>query len=290
MPKGIYNVPTATNEPIFSYAPGTPERAELQATLKQMRSEVIDVPMYIGNEEVRTDNLFAMTPPHDHKHVLGHYHQGGKEHVQMAIDAALAAKPAWENLAWEHRASIFLKAAELISGPYRMKLNAATMLGQSKNAFQAEIDSACEIADFLRFNVQYMTEIYKQQPMSSKGVWNRVEQRPLEGFIFALTPFNFTAIAGNLPTAPAMMGNTVVWKPSKTAVYSAQVLMEIFKKAGVPDGVINLVYVSGPAAADVIFNSPDFAGIHFTGSTGVFRTFGKQLVTTSTNTSRTHVS
>ncbi|NOU60215.1 L-glutamate gamma-semialdehyde dehydrogenase [Marinifilum caeruleilacunae] len=271
MPKGIYNVPVATNEPIYSYAPGTPERAELQATLKKMRSEVIDVPMYIGNEEVRTNNLFAMTPPHDHKHVLGHYHQGGKEHVQMAIDAALAAKPAWENLGWEHRASIFLKAAELISGPYRMKLNAATMLGQSKNAFQAEIDSACEIADFLRFNVQYMTEIYKQQPMSSKGVWNRVEQRPLEGFIFALTPFNFTAIAGNLPTAPAMMGNTVVWKPSKTAVYSAQVLMEVFKKAGVPDGVINLVYVSGPAAADVIFNSPDFAGIHFTGSTGVFQ-------------------
>ena len=271
MPKGIYNVPVATNEPIYSYAPGTPERAELQATIKQMRSEVIDVPMYIGNEEVRTDNLFAMTPPHDHKHVLGHYHQGGKEHVQMAIDAALAAKPAWENLGWEHRASIFLKAAELISGPYRMKLNAATMLGQSKNAFQAEIDSACEIADFLRFNVQYMTEIYKQQPMSSKGVWNRVEQRPLEGFVFALTPFNFTAIAGNLPSAPAMMGNTVVWKPSKTAVYSAQVLMEVFKKAGVPDGVINLVYVSGPAAADVIFNSPDFAGIHFTGSTGVFQ-------------------
>ncbi|MCT4602233.1 MAG: L-glutamate gamma-semialdehyde dehydrogenase [Marinifilum sp.] len=277
MPKGIYNVPTATNEPIYSYAPGTPERAELQATIKQMRSEVIDVPMYIGNEEVRTDNLFTMAPPHDHKHVLGHYHQGGKEHVQMAIDAALAAKPAWENLGWEHRASIFLKAAELISGPYRMKLNAATMLGQSKNAFQAEIDSACEIADFLRFNVQYMTEIYKQQPMSSKGVWNRVEQRPLEGFIFALTPFNFTAIAGNLPTAPAMMGNTVVWKPSKTAVYSAQVLMEVFKKAGVPDGVINLVYVSGPAAADVIFNSPDFAGIHFTGSTGVFQDIWKTI-------------
>lgn len=218
-----------------------------------------------------------MNPPHDHKHVLGYYHQGGQKQVQMAIDAAMAAKPAWENLAWEHRASIFLKVAELISGPYRMKLNAATMLGQSKNALQAEIDSACEIADFLRFNVQYMTEIYKQQPTSSKGVWNRLEQRPLEGFIFALTPFNFTAIAGNLPSAPAMMGNTIVWKPSKTAVYSARVLMEIFKKAGVPDGVINLVYVSGPDAAEVIFNSPDFAGIHYTGSTAVFQNIWKTI-------------
>ncbi len=277
MPKGIYNVPTAVNEPIFSYAPGSPERAELQATIKEMRSKQIDVPMYIGGEEVRTGNLFAMTPPHDHQHVLGHYHQGSKEHIQMAIDAALAAKPAWEAMAWEHRASIFLKAAELISGPYRQKLNAATMLGQSKNAFQAEIDSACEIADFLRFNVQYMTEIYKQQPVSSKGIWNRVEQRPLEGFVFALTPFNFTAIAGNLPTAPAMMGNCIVWKPSKTAVYSAQVLMEVFQKAGVPAGVINLVYVSGPAASEVLFSSPDFAGIHFTGSTGVFQDIWKNI-------------
>ncbi len=277
MPKGIYNVPVASNEPIYSYAPGTPERAALQAAIKEMRAKEIDVPMYIGNEEVRTGNKKVMAPPHDHKHVLGYYHQGEKKHIQQAIDAALAAKPAWEALPWEHRASIFLKAAELISGPYRMQLNAATMLGQSKNAFQAEIDSACEISDFLRFNVQYMTEIYKQQPNSSKGVWNRVEQRPLEGFVFALTPFNFTAIAGNLPTAPAMMGNTVVWKPSKTAVYSAQLLMKIFKKAGVPDGVINLVYVSGPDASDVIFNSPDFAGIHFTGSTGVFQDIWKTI-------------
>ena len=277
MPKGIYDVPAVTNEPIFSYAPGSPERAELQATIKEMRSKEIDVPMYIGGEEVRTGKLFTMTPPHDHKHVLGHYHLGEKKHIQMAIDAALAAKPAWEAMAWEHRASIFLKAAELISGPYRQKLNAATMLGQSKNAFQAEIDSACEIADFLRFNVQYMTDIYKQQPVSSKGVWNRVEQRPLEGFIFALTPFNFTAIAGNLPTAPAMMGNCIVWKPSKTAVYSAQLLMEIFMEAGVPAGVINLVYVSGPAASEVLFSSPDFAGIHFTGSTGVFQDIWKNI-------------
>ena len=277
MPKGIYNIPAVTNEPIFSYAPGSPERAELQATIKKMRSEEIDVPMYIGGEEVRTGKLFTMTPPHDHQHVLGHYHLGEKKHIQMAIDAALAAKPAWEAMAWEHRASIFLKAAELISGPYRQKINAATMLGQSKNAFQAEIDSACEIADFLRFNVQYMTDIYKQQPISSKGIWNRVEQRPLEGFVFALTPFNFTAIAGNLPTAPAMMGNCIVWKPSKTAVYSAQVLMEIFQKAGVPAGVINLVYVSGPAASEVLFSSPDFAGIHFTGSTGVFQDIWKNI-------------
>ena len=277
MPKGIYDVPAVTNEPIFSYAPGSPERAELQATIKEMRSKEIDVPMYIGGEEIRTGKLFTMTPPHDHQHVLGHYHLGEKKHIQMAIDAALAAKPAWEAMAWEHRASIFLKAAELISGPYRQKLNAATMLGQSKNAFQAEIDSACEIADFLRFNVQYMTDIYKQQPVSSKGVWNRVEQRPLEGFVFALTPFNFTAIAGNLPTAPAMMGNCIVWKPSKTAVYSAQLLMEIFMKAGVPAGVINLVYVSGPAASEVLFSSPDFAGIHFTGSTGVFQDIWKNI-------------
>ena len=277
MPKGIYNIPAVTNEPIFSYAPGSPERAELQATIKKMRSEEIDVPMYIGGEEVRTGKLFTMTPPHDHQHVLGHYHLGEKKHIQMAIDAALAAKPAWEALGWEHRASIFLKAAELISGPYRQKINAATMLGQSKNAFQAEIDSACEIADFLRFNVQYMTDIYKQQPVSSKGIWNRVEQRPLEGFVFALTPFNFTAIAGNLPTAPAMMGNCIVWKPSKTAVYSAQVLMEVFQKAGVPAGVINLVYVSGPAASEVLFSSPDFAGIHFTGSTGVFQDIWKNI-------------
>ena len=277
MPKGIYDVPAVTNEPIFSYAPGSPERAELQATIKEMRSKEIDVPMYIGGEEVRTGKMFTMTPPHDHKHVLGQYHLGEKKHIQMAIDAALAAKPAWEAMAWEHRASIFLKAAELISGPYRQQLNAATMLGQSKNAFQAEIDSACEIADFLRFNVQYMTDIYKQQPVSSKGVWNRVEQRPLEGFIFALTPFNFTAIAGNLPTAPAMMGNCIVWKPSKTAVYSAQLLMKIFMEAGVPAGVINLVYVSGPAASEVLFSSPDFAGIHFTGSTGVFQDIWKNI-------------
>jgi 1-pyrroline-5-carboxylate dehydrogenase len=271
MPKGIYKVPTAVNEPIKSYASGSPERKELQAMLKELRSKEIDIPMYIGDKEVRSENKTRLAPPHDHKHTLGYFHKSDKTHVEQAIKSALAAKEQWANLAWEHRASIFLKAAELIAGPYRAKLNAATMLGQSKNAFQAEIDSACEIIDFLRFNVQYMTEIYAEQPISSPGVWNRLEWRPLEGFIYALTPFNFTAIAGNLPTSCAMMGNTVVWKPSNTQVYSANVLMEIFHKAGVPDGVINLIYPSGPDAADVIFNHKDFAGIHFTGSTEVFQ-------------------
>ncbi len=271
MPKGIYKVPTAVNEPIKSYAAGSAERKELQAMLKELRSKEIDIPMYIGGKEVRSENKTRLAPPHDHKHTLGYFHKSDKTHVTQAIDAALAAKEQWANLAWEHRASIFLKAAELIAGPYRAKLNAATMLGQSKNAFQAEIDSACEIIDFLRFNVQYMTEIYAEQPISSPGVWNRLEWRPLEGFVYALTPFNFTAIAGNLPSSCALMGNTVVWKPSNTQVYSANVLMEVFQKAGVPDGVINLIYPSGPDAADVIFNHKDFAGIHFTGSTEVFQ-------------------
>lgn len=278
MPKGIYNVPQPWNEPVKSYAPGSPERKELQAMLKELRSKETDVPMYIGGKEVRSNDKVRLAPPHDHKHTLGHFHKSSKEHVTQAINAALAAKAQWEALAWEHRASIFLKAAELIAGPYRAKLNAATMLGQSKSAYQAEIDSACEIIDFLRFNVMYMTEIYKQQPpVTGVGIWNRVEQRPLEGFIYALTPFNFTAIAGNLPTSCAMMGNVVVWKPSNTQVYSANVLMEIFTKAGVPAGVINLIYPSGPDAADVIFSHPDFAGIHFTGSTEVFQSIWKTI-------------
>lgn len=271
MPKGIYKVPVAVNEPIKNYASKSPERLELQAMLKELRSKEIDIPMYIGDKEVKSETKVRLAPPHDHKHTLGHFYKSDKIHVEQAITAALAAKDKWANLSWEHRASIFLKAAELIAGPYRAKLNAATMLGQSKNAYQAEIDSACEIIDFLRFNVQYMSEIYAEQPVSGPGVWNRLEWRPLEGFIYALTPFNFTAIAGNLPTSCAMMGNVVVWKPSNTQVYSANVLMEIFKKAGVPDGVINLIYPSGPDAADVVFNHKDFAGIHFTGSTEVFQ-------------------
>jgi len=277
MPKGIYKVPAPINEPIKQYAAGSAERKELQAMLANLRSVELDIPMYIGAEEVRSNVIARLHPPHDHQHTLGHFHKSDKGHVTKAIEAALAAKEKWQNLSWEHRASIFLKAADLIAGPYRAKLNAATMLGQSKNAYQAEIDSACEIIDFLRFNVSYMAEIYAEQPVSGPGVWNRLEWRPLEGFIYALTPFNFTAIAGNLPTSCAMMGNVVVWKPSNTQLYSANVLMEIFKKAGVPDGVINLIYPSGPDAAEVIFNHRDFGGIHFTGSTEVFQTIWQNI-------------
>jgi len=278
MIKGFFNVPTPTNEPVYSYAVGTKERKLLKAAIDEARAKQVDVPMYIGGEEVRTENKVSINPPHDHQHLLGHYNQGTKNHVTDAINAALAAKSDWENLPWEDRAAIFLKAAELASTKYRYKLNAATMLAQSKNPYQAEIDAACEFTDFLRFNVQYMTEIYAQQPpVSGKGVWNRLEQRPLEGFVFALTPFNFTAIAGNLPSCVAMMGNVVVWKPSNAQIYSAQVLMEIFIEAGLPAGVINLVYVSGPDAGEVIFKHPDFAGIHFTGSTGVFQDIWKTI-------------
>ncbi|HPR84752.1 MAG TPA: L-glutamate gamma-semialdehyde dehydrogenase [Prolixibacteraceae bacterium] len=277
MSKGFFNVPVAKNEPVKSYAPGSPERAELKKALADLRSAEVDLPMVIGGKEIKTDKKVRIFPPHDIKHTLGYYHQGNASHVQMAIDAAMVAHEKWNSMAWHHRAAIFLKAADLISGPYRAKMNAATMLGQSKNAFQAEIDAACELADFFRFGVQCMTEIYKMQPESAAGIWNYNEFRSLEGFVFALTPFNFTSIAGNLPAAPAMMGNVVVWKPSKTAVYSAAVIMDVLREAGLPDGVINLVYVGGPAAADVIFNSPDFAGIHFTGSTGVFQGMWKTI-------------
>ena len=280
MLKGFFNVPTPVNEPILGYAPGSKERELLAAALEDARSKQVEIPMYIAGQEVHTDKKGKLSPPHDHQHVLGNYSIGDKNHVMQAIDAALAAKADWENLSWEHRAAIFIKAADLIAGPYRYKLNAATMLGQSKKAYQAEIDAACEFIDFLRFNVSYMTEIYKQQPpVSPKGSWNRVEQRPLEGFVFALTPFNFTAIAGNLPASAAMMGNVVVWKAADTQVYAANVIMEIFKEAGLPDGVINLIYVDGPEAGEVIFNHPDFAGIHFTGSTAVFQNIWKIIGT-----------
>ncbi len=272
MLKGFFNVPTPINEPIISYAPGTIERELLKKAIAEARSKQIDVPMYIGGQEITTSNKKAIRPPHDHQHILGYFNYGDKSHVEKAITTALAAKKNWENLPWEHRASIFLKAADLVAGKYRYELNAATMLGQSKNAFQAEIDAACELIDFLKFNVSYLEEIYKQQPpVSPRGIWNRVEQRPLEGFIFALTPFNFTAIAGNLPASCALMGNVVVWKPADTQAYSANVLMKIFKEAGLPDGVINLIYADGPEVGDVVFNHPDFAGIHFTGSTAVFQ-------------------
>lgn len=277
MSNGFFAIPLPKNEPVLSYAPGSKERVALKKALEEARSKVIDIPMYIGAEEVRSENKKPLSPPHDHKHILGHFHLGDKSHVEQAINAALAAKELWSNLSWEYRASIFLKAADLLAGPYRYKMNAATMLGQSKNAFQAEIDSACELIDFLRFNVHFMGEIYRDQPESSPGVWNRIEYRPLEGFVFALTPFNFTAIAGNLPTSAALMGNTVVWKPANTQIYAANVIMEILKEAGLPDGVINLVYVSGPDAGDVIFNHRDFAGIHFTGSTGVFQGMWKTI-------------
>ncbi len=270
MSNAFFHVPAARNEPVKSYAPGSAERAELQQMIRQMKAETVDVPMFIGGQEVRTGKTQRLSPPHDHKHTLGHFHEGNAGHVAQAIDAALAARTAWAAMPWEQRAAVFLKAADLLAGPWRARMNAATMLGQSKNAFQAEIDAACEFIDFLRFNVQYMTEIYRGQPDSLPGIWNRVEYRPLEGFVFALTPFNFTAIAGNLPTAPAMMGNVVVWKPANTQIYSAHVLMELFREAGLPDGVINLVFVSGPTAGDVIFKHREFAGIHFTGSTGVF--------------------
>jgi 1-pyrroline-5-carboxylate dehydrogenase len=277
MAKGFYQVPLAENEPILSYAPGTPERKKLKEALNEVASKEIDIPMVIGGKEIFTDKKVAIHPPHNLKMTIGQYSQGTEEHVTMAIESALSAKEKWAAMSWEHRASIFLKIADMISGPYRAKLNAATMAGQSKNAFQAEIDAVCELADFFRFNVQYMSEIYAEQPYSPENTWNRVEYRPLEGFVFALTPFNFTSIAGNLPLAPAMMGNVVVWKPSKTAIYSAHILMEIFREAGLPDGVVNLVFVSGPTAAKVIFEHRDFAGIHFTGSTAVFQSVWQMI-------------
>lgn len=277
MSTGFFHIPTPKNEPVLSYAPGSKERAELKKALAEARATILDIPMYIGAEEVRTEHKKKLSPPHDHQHVLAYFHEGDKGHVEQAIHAALAAKELWANLSWVNRASIFLKAADLLAGPYRYKINAATMLGQSKNAYQAEIDSACELIDFLRFNVYFMGEIYNDQPQSSPGVWNRIEYRPLEGFVFALTPFNFTAIAGNLPTSAALMGNTVVWKPANTQIYAANVIMQVLKEAGLPDGVINLIYVTGPDAGEVIFNHRDFAGIHFTGSTGVFQGMWKTI-------------
>ena len=277
MSTGFYTIPEIKNEPVKTYAPGTPERTALKKMLAELRSKELDIPMVIGGKEIRTDKKLRMSPPHEIKHTLGYYYQGDGSHVQMAIDAALSAREQWASLSWQHRSAIFLKAADLLAGPYRQKMNAATMLGQSKNAFQAEIDAACELADFFRYGVRCVTDIYKMQPESSAGMWNYNEFRPLEGFVFALTPFNFTSIAGNLPAAPAMLGNVVVWKPSRTAVYSAAVIMEIFREAGLPDGVINLVFADGPATSQVVLNSPYFAGIHFTGSTAVFQSIWKTI-------------
>src|SRR6478735_589873 len=259
MSNGFFKVPVPKNEPVLSYAPGTKERALLKKAIEEARSKELDIPMYIGAEEVRSGNKKKLSPPHDHRHTLGHFHQGDKSHVTQAINAAMAAKELWENLSWENRASIFLKAADLLAGPYRYKINAATMLGQSKSAFQAEIDSACELIDFLRFNVYFMSQIYHEQPESSPGIWNRLEYRPLEGFTFALTPFNFTAIAGNLPTAPALMGNTVVWKPAESQLLAAWVTFTLLEEAGLPPGVLNFIPGLAHDKTNILLDSPDLA-------------------------------
>jgi 1-pyrroline-5-carboxylate dehydrogenase len=277
MSDAIFRIPNPINEPVKSYAPGTPERAALQAEVSRLRGITTDIPMYIGGKEVHTTKKVTMHPPYDIKHKLGTFSRGDKTHITAAINAALAAKPAWEAMPWQERAAIFIKAADLLAGPYRARINAATMLAQSKNAHQAEIDASCELIDFWRFNAYFMQEIYEQQPMSSANTWNRMEYRPLEGFIFALTPFNFTAIAGNLPSAPAMLGNVCVWKPADSQIYSAQVIMEVLIEAGLPAGVINLIYVDGPTAGEVMLSHRDFAGIHFTGSTGVFQYLWKAI-------------
>jgi 1-pyrroline-5-carboxylate dehydrogenase len=280
MPKGVFQVPVPVNEPVKSYSPGSAEKEALLKAYHTMYNQApIDVPLYIGSEEIRTSDKKNMSPPHDHKKILGQFNYGNAGHVTQAIDAALAARQRWAMLPWEQRAAIFLKAADLLAGPFRMKMNAATMLAQSKNAFQAEIDAACELIDFLRFNVAYMQQIYSDQPGSQPGIWNRLEYRPLEGFVFAVTPFNFTAISANLPASAAMMGNVIVWKPADSQVYSAQVIMELFKAAGLPDGVINMVTAEGPVVGDVVFKHPDFAGLHFTGSTAVFKSLWKEIGT-----------
>ena len=278
MPKGFYQMPYPDNELVRNYEPNSSELDSLINKYDQMYSqEPIKVPLYIGNEEIHTDHILPMNPPHDHKHLLGHFSMGDGNHVQKAIDCALNARSAWANLPWESRATIFLKAADLLAGPYRDEMNAATMLCQSKNVFQAEIDASCELIDFLRFNVAYMQQIYAEQPESAEGILNRLEYRPLEGFVFAITPFNFTAIAANLCAAPAMMGNVVVWKPAESQMYSANVIMKLFKEAGLPDGVINMVVADGPTAGDIVFNHKDFAGLHFTGSTSVFKNLWKTI-------------
>lgn len=277
MGKGFFQVPVAVNEPVRSYAPGSPERESVLKQYKEFYNSTVDVPLYIGGEEIKTGNTRTMSPPHDHQHVVGTYHLAEKEHVEKAVSTALEAREKWANLSWEHRAAIFLKAADLIAGPYRDKMNASTMMAQSKNIHQAEIDAACEIIDFLKFNVEYMAQIYSDQPVSDEGIWNRVEYRPLEGFVYAITPFNFTAIAGNLPTSAAMMGNVVVWKPSDHQIFSAKVIVDVLKEAGLPDGVINVVYGDPVMITDTLLASPDFSGIHFTGSTAVFKDLWKKI-------------
>ena len=277
MASGFYNVPKAINEPVRAYKPGSSEHRSLLDTYKKMYNETVDIPFYIGGKELKTGDTVSIHPPHDHKHTVGQYHKAEKKHILEAVEAALEARKKWAATPWQDRAAIFLKAAELLAGPFRDRINAATMIAQSKNVFQAEIDSACELIDFFRFNVQFMTEIYENQPISSPGIWNRMEYRPLEGFVYAITPFNFTSIAGNLPASPALMGNVVVWKPAGTQIYSAYVIMELFKAAGLPDGVINMVTGNSAMITEVLLDSKYFAGIHFTGSTGVFNSFWEQI-------------
>ncbi|AMD85290.1 delta-1-pyrroline-5-carboxylate dehydrogenase [Capnocytophaga haemolytica] len=277
MVKGFFKVPKAVNEPVKGYAPGSAERAAVLAAYKQLWNAPVEVPLYIGAEEIKTGKTSEMHPPHDHQHKLGVYHNAEKKHVEQAIAVALEARKRWAALPWEERASIFLKAADLIAGPYRARMNAATMIAQSKTVHQAEIDSACELIDFLRFNVAFMADIYAEQPASSEGVWNRVEYRPLEGFVYAVTPFNFTAISGNLPASAALMGNVVIWKPSASQVFAANMLMQVFKEAGLPDGVINFVNGDAAMITDTLLASPHFAGIHFTGSTHVFQDIWKKI-------------
>lgn len=277
MSRGLFHVPIAYNEPVLNYAPGSPEKKEVKKALSTLKSQVVDIPMIIGGREVRTQDVRPIRAPHEHAHILGYYHHGEAQHVTDAIDAALKARTHWQELSWDSRAAVFLKAADLVSGPYRPIINAASMLGQSKNIYQAEIDAACEFADFLRYNVQFMVEIYNEQPVSPKGVWNRMEWRPLEGFVYSVTPFNFTSIAANLSAAPALMGNVVVWKPANTQIYSAKVIMDIFREAGLPDGVINMVFVDGPTGGKVMSHHPDFVGVHFTGSNEVFNKIWKKI-------------
>ncbi len=277
MSNAHFKVPTPYNEPVFSYKPGSPEKEILKARLEEMGNQRIEVPLIIGGQEVKTGNTAEMCMPHNHQTPLGFYHKAGEKEVKMAIEAALDARSAWANMPWEHRASVILKAADLLSGPWRATLNAATMLGQSKTVYQAEIDAACELIDFWRFNVSYMGQLMADQPMSSPGVWNRIEYRPLEGFVFAVTPFNFTAIGGNLPTAPAMVGNVVLWKPASSAVYSAYYVMRLLQEAGMPAGVINFIPGSGGQVGDPVMASSDLAGIHFTGSTPVFQGMWKTI-------------
>ncbi len=283
MLKGFFHVPKAVNEPVKSYAPNSPEKAAVLAAYKKMWNENIDVPLYIGSEEIRTNNTKDMSAPHDHKHIVGKFHLAEKSHIEKAITVALEARKKWSQMPWEHRASIFLKAAELIAGPYRARINAATMIAQSKTIYQAEIDASCELIDFLRYNVQFMTQIYNDQPASNSDVWNKVEYRALEGFVYAITPFNFTAIAGNLPASAALMGNVVVWKPAATQVYSANIVMQIFKEAGLPDGVINMVMGDSAMVSEVILSNTHLAGVHFTGSTGVFNDIWAKIGTNISN-------